>query len=95
VIKTYGIRTAVCTEVRGQRDGTAEAEEHAQSIQGDVNNGDAELLDEGSGQEVEQGEEPPYAEWVPFVARSMLLAMKDVTRMAQMSCVVLDAYSIL
>jgi hypothetical protein len=60
--KTYGVRAAVRAEVRSQRDSTAEAEEHAQSIQGDVNNGDAELLDEGSGQEVEQGEEPPYAD---------------------------------
>jgi hypothetical protein len=52
----------VCTEVCGERDGSAEAEEHAQGIQGNVDDGDAELVDEGCGQEVEQGEQPPHAD---------------------------------
>jgi hypothetical protein len=60
--ETYPVRAAVSTKVCGKRDGSAEAEQHAQSIHGDVDNGDAELLDEGCGQEVQQGEEPPHAD---------------------------------
>jgi len=49
---TYGVRAAVCADVCGKRDGGAETEEDAQSIHGNVHDGDAELLDEGRGQEV-------------------------------------------
>ena len=56
---TYRVVAAVRTKIRRQGDSGAEAEKHAQRIHGDVDNGDAELLDEGRGQEVEQGEEPP------------------------------------
>lgn len=49
-------------KVRGQRNSSAEAEQHAQRVHGDVDNGDAELVDEGRGQEVQQGEEPPDAD---------------------------------
>lgn len=59
--RTYPVRTAMHMEVRGKRNGGAEAEEHAQSVKCDVHNWDAELLDEGGGQEVEQGDEPPDA----------------------------------
>ena len=50
----------MCTKVRGQGNGGAEAEEDTQGIHGHVNNGDGELLDEGSGEEVEQREQPPH-----------------------------------
>lgn len=60
--KTHFVVAAVCTEIRCERDGSAETEQHAQSIHGDVDNGDAELVDKGRGQEVQQGEEPPYAD---------------------------------
>jgi hypothetical protein len=52
------VRTEVCSE----RNGSAEAEQHTQSIHGDVDDGDAELVDERRGQEVHQGEEPPHAD---------------------------------
>lgn len=54
------VAAAVRTKVRGQSDGGAEAEENTQCIHGDVDNGDAELLDEGSREEVQQREQPPY-----------------------------------
>jgi hypothetical protein len=57
---TYIVGAAMRTQVGGQRNSSAEAEQHAQSIHGDVDNRDAELLDEGCWQEVEQREEPPY-----------------------------------
>jgi hypothetical protein len=62
VTNTYGIRAAVCTEVCGEGDSSAEAEQHAQSIEDGVDDGDAELVDEGGGDEVDEGEEPPYAD---------------------------------
>jgi hypothetical protein len=62
VKKTYGVRAAVCAKVRSERDGGAEAKEHAQSIEGGVDNGDAELVDEGGRDEVNEGQEPPYAD---------------------------------
>jgi len=55
-----GVAAAVYTEVCGESDGGAEAEKNTQCIKSDVENGDAELLDERSWEEVEQGEEPPY-----------------------------------
>lgn len=55
------VGAAVCAQVSGESDGGAETEEYAQGVHGDVDNGDAELVDEGGGQEVEEGEEPPHA----------------------------------
>jgi len=49
------------TKVRSQRDGSAEAKEHAQRVQRNIDDGDAELVDERCGQEIQQCEEPPYA----------------------------------
>jgi hypothetical protein len=59
---TYGVRAAMCAEVCGERDGRAEAEQHAQSIEDGVDDGNAEFVDEGGGNEVEEGEEPPDAD---------------------------------
>ena len=47
-------------EAGGESNGGAEAEENGQSIEDHVNYGDAEPVDEGGGEEVEQGEQPPY-----------------------------------
>jgi len=49
----------VRTEICGQRNGGAEGEEHAQCVHGDINDGDAELVDKGRGDEVDQRQEPP------------------------------------
>jgi len=49
-------------EVRWQRNGGAEAEEHAQHIHGHVDDWDAERVEEGRRQEVQQREEPPDAD---------------------------------
>lgn len=57
---TYPVRAAVGTEVGGKRDSSAEAEQHAQSIEDHVNDGDGELVDERCGEEVKQREQPPY-----------------------------------
>lgn len=59
---SYVVRAAVHAEVSGQRNSSAEAEEHAQSVKGDVDDGDAELVDERGGQEVHQCEQPPDAD---------------------------------
>jgi hypothetical protein len=50
----------VSTKVRREGDSRTETKEDAQAIHGHVDNGDRELLDEGSGEEVEQREQPPY-----------------------------------
>lgn len=49
-------------KVRSQRNRSAEAEEHAQGIERDINNRNAELVDERGRQEVQQCEEPPDAD---------------------------------
>ena len=46
---TYRIGAAMSTKVCGQRDGSAETEQDAQSVHDHVDNGDAELVDEGCG----------------------------------------------
>lgn len=56
---TYAVGAAVGTNVGGESDGGTEAKDDAQSIESNVDNGDAELVDEGGGQEVEESEEPP------------------------------------
>lgn len=56
---TYGVGTAVGTDVRGKCDGGAEPEDDTEGIEGSVDNRDTEPLDEGRGQEVEEGEQPP------------------------------------
>lgn len=45
--KTYAVRAAVCANVCGKSNSSAEAEEHTERIHRDVDDGDAELLDEG------------------------------------------------
>jgi hypothetical protein len=62
VEKTYGVGAAVCAKVRSERDGSAKAEEYAQSIEDGVDDGDAEFVDEGGGDEVDEGQEPPDAD---------------------------------
>jgi hypothetical protein len=59
---TYSVRAAVRSKVCGKRNGGAEGEEHAQRIHGDIDDRDAELLNERCWQEVEQGEQPPDAD---------------------------------
>lgn len=59
---TYEVRAAMRSQVSGQCDGGAEAEENAQSVQNSIDDGDLELVDEGSGEEVEESEEPPDAD---------------------------------
>jgi hypothetical protein len=49
----------VGANVRGKCNGGAEAKDDAQGIQSNVDDGDAELVDEGSGQEVQKGKHPP------------------------------------
>jgi hypothetical protein len=58
--QTYAVRAAVSTKVRREGDSRTETKEDAQAIHGHVDNGYGELLDEGSGEEVEQREQPPY-----------------------------------
>ena len=58
---TYMIGAAVDAKVGRKRNSGAKAEEDAQSIEGDINHGDAELVDEGGREEVEEGKEPPRA----------------------------------
>lgn len=48
-------------KVGGKCNGSAEAEDDAQSIHGNIHHGNAELVDEGGRDEVQQGEQPPYA----------------------------------
>ena len=45
--KTYAVRAAVRANVCGKSNSSAEAEEHTERIHRDVDDGDAELLDEG------------------------------------------------
>jgi len=45
--KTYAVRAAVCANVCGKSNSSAEAEEHTERIHRNVDDGDAELLDEG------------------------------------------------
>jgi hypothetical protein len=59
---TYRVRATMRTEIRSERNSSAEPEQHAQRIHGNVDDGDAELVEEGCGQEVQQGEEPPHAD---------------------------------
>jgi hypothetical protein len=49
---TYVVRTAVGANVCRQRNGSAEAEDNAERIHGDVDDRNAELVDEASRQEV-------------------------------------------
>ncbi len=42
--------------------GGAETEENAERIERNIDDGDAELVDKGSREEVEQGKEPPGAD---------------------------------
>jgi hypothetical protein len=59
---TYIVGAAVRADVCGQRNGSAEAEDDTKRIHGDVHNRDAELVDEGCRQEVQQCEQPPYTD---------------------------------
>lgn len=49
-------------DIRGQSNSSTEAENDTQGIKGNVDDGHAKAVDEGRGQEVQQGEEPPYAD---------------------------------
>jgi hypothetical protein len=49
-------------QIRGQRHRGTKTKQHAQRIHGDVDNGNAEFVDERRGQEVEEREEPPDAD---------------------------------
>lgn len=57
---TYPVRAAVSTEVGGERNCSAKAEQHAQAIHDHVHDGNGELVDECCRKEVQQGEQPPY-----------------------------------
>lgn len=50
------------TNVRGKCDGSAEAKDDTEGIESNVDNGNTEPFDEGRGQEVEEGEQPPDAD---------------------------------
>lgn len=50
------------SEICGERNSSAEAEQHAQAVHGNVNNWNAELVDEGRRQKVEQREQPPHTD---------------------------------
>ena len=46
-------------EICGQRNGGTEREEHAQRVHGNIDNGNAELVDKRRGDEVDQRQKPP------------------------------------
>jgi hypothetical protein len=76
--KTYGARTAVHAEVCGKGNGGAEGEEYAQRIHGDIDDWDAELLDEGRRHKVEQGEQPPDADEEGVVDDGMCAVVRAI-----------------
>lgn len=52
----------MCTKVRSERNGSAETEQYAQCVHGNVDDGDAEFVEKRGGEEVQQGQEPPYSD---------------------------------
>jgi hypothetical protein len=76
----------VSTKVRREGDGRTETKENAQAIHGHVDNGDGELLDEGSGEEVKQREQPPYTNEEGVVDDGMCAVSRTCDIVAGHSC---------
>lgn len=53
--QTYPIAATMHAQVRGQRDGGAEPEEHVQRVERDADDWDVEVVEEGGREQVEEG----------------------------------------